>query len=279
MGQGQNGEPTVSAVIVGHSVRDELGRCLASLDEHADVAFEVIFVDNASDDGTADWLRAERPGVRLVELPENEFGAARNHALPLVRGRYTLFLDSDAALTAGALPTLVDALDRNERWGLVGPRLVYDDGELQLSARRFPPPHLPFLRRPPLERFFDDGPTVRRHLMADDDHTRTRPVVYMISACHLFRSELVDSIGLLDRRLAWGGEDIDWCLRVRDAGYDVVYVPEATVLHSYRRLSKQSPVSRSALRHLRSFAYLQRKYARRRRKLDALARELDRAAA
>ena len=278
MGDGRNGRPTVSAVVVGHSVLDELRRCLRSLDDHAGVPFEVIVVDNASDDGTADWLRAKRPDVRLVELPANEFGAARNHALPLVRGRYTLFLDSDAALTPSALPTLVAALDENERWGLVGPRLVYDDGTLQLSARRFPPPHLPFLRRPPLERFFDDGATVRRHLMADDDHTRTRPVVYLISACHLFRSELASELGPLDPALAWGGEDIDWCLRVREAGFEVVYVPEATVIHSYRRLSRKQPLSTSALKHLRSFAHLQRKYRRRRGDLERLARELDRVA-
>lgn len=279
MGDGRNGHPDVSVVVVGHSVRSEVERCLRSLDAHAGVAIETIVVDNASADDTVAWLETERPDVRLVRLDRNEFGAGRNHALPLVRGRYTLFLDSDAMLTPGALPTLVDALDRNPGWGLVGPRLVYDDGSAQPSARRFPPPYLPFLRRPPLDRFFDDGPVVRRHLMADADLSRVRPVVYLISACHLFRSELVERIGRLDPALAWGGEDVDWCLRVRDAGFEVVFVPEATVVHSYRRLSRKHPVSRAALRHLRSYAHLQRKYARRRRELDRLAGELDRRAA
>lgn len=270
------GGPDVSAVIVGHSVRAELERCLDELDRHAGVALQTIVVDNASTDGTGRWLREHRPDVELIELPRNEFGAARNHALPLVRGRYTLFLDSDAYVTPGAVPALVRALDEHPSWGLVGPRLVYEDGSLQLSARRFPPPHLPFLRRPPLDRLFEDGATVRRHLMADEDHDRTRPVVYMISACHLFRSELARRLGPLDPALAWGGEDVDWCLRVRDAGYEVVYVPEATVVHTYRRLSRAAPISRSALRHLRSFAHLQRKYARRWPELRRLARELDR---
>lgn len=262
-------------VIVGHSVLEELKACLDSIDRFAGIEVEVFFVDNASTDGTGDWVRSERPDVRLLELPHNEFGAGRNHALPLARGRYTLFLDSDAALTEGALPALVAALDEHPDWGLVGSRLVYDDGTLQLSCRRFPPPLLPVLRRPPLERFFEDGRVVRRHLMADKDYSRTSPVVYMISACHLFRTALVGRIGLLDPALAWGGEDIDWCIRVRDAGYEVVYVPGATVMHSYRRLSRKRPVSRSALRHLRSFAHLQRKYASRYRALGRLADELD----
>ena len=267
--------PEVSIIVVAHSVRTELERCFASIDRHAGMSTETILVDNASTDDTKSWVRRTHPDVNLIALPGNEFGAARNHALGRAAGRYTMFLDSDASLTTGALPAMVSALDRNPDWGLLGPKLVYEDGGLQLSCRRFPPRSLPLLRRPPLDRFFDDGRIVREHLMAEADHDRPRPVLYMISACHLFRSSLARETGPIDESLSYGWEDADWCIRIRDAGGEVVYFPEATVVHSYRRLTRRRPVSNAAWRQLLSHAHFQRKYRRRRRELIELDRELE----
>ena len=115
--------------------------------------------------------------------------------------------------------------------------------------------------------------------MADADHDAARAVVYAISACFLFRTAFVSRIGLLDPRLAWGGEDIDWCIRIRDAGGEVVYYPDAVVVHSYRRLSRKRPLSAAAMRHLRSFAWLQWKYRRRQLELHRLGHELGESAA
>lgn len=269
----------MTIVVVASSVRGELARCFEAIEQHAALDVHIVLVDNASTDGTREWVRTQYPEVELIALPRNEFGAARNRALDRLRGPYTMFLDSDAVLTPGALPAMTRALDEHPGWGLVGPRLVYDDGGLQLSARRFPPLALPLLRRPPLDRLFEDRPTVRRHLMADDPHDRARPVLYMISACHLFRTSLVRRLGRLDARLAWGWEDADWCIRVWDAGAEVVYLPEATVVHSYRRLTRRNPVSRHAWRQLRAHVHFQRKYARRRRELMRFQDELDRRAA
>ncbi|HWH06467.1 MAG TPA: glycosyltransferase [Gaiellaceae bacterium] len=278
MGEGlSEGKPAVSVVIAAHSVRAELERSLGSILEHAGVPVETIVVDNASDDGTCEWLSDAHPDVRAIRLERNEFGAARNHALPHARGRYTMFLDSDAALTPGALPAMVAALDANPGWALLAPKLVYDDGSLQLSARRYPPVALPVLRRPPLDRFFEERQTVRHHLMADADLGRTRPVLYAISACHLFRTELARTVGLIDPALWYGWEDADWCIRLRDAGGEVIYFPEATVIHSYRRLTKRAPLSRAAWRQLKAHVHFQWKYARRRRELIRLGREFDRA--
>lgn len=270
--------PAVSIVIVAHSVRHELERCLASIAAHAELACETILVDNASTDGTPEWVRDRHPDVGLVRLERNLGVAARRYGLDQARGRYAMFLDSDAALTPGALPAMVEALDAHPSWGLLGPRLVGDDGELQLSCRRWPPLLLPILRRPPLSRWLEDGPTVRRHLMADDDHGRVRPVVYVLGACQLFRMDLARIVGPPDERTFLGMDDIDWCLRIRDAGGEIVYFPDATVIHSYQRRSAQSPFSRAAWAHLRSFAALQWRYRTRRRALHELGDELDRMA-
>jgi GT2 family glycosyltransferase len=187
-----------------------------------------------------------------------------------------MFLDSDAELTEGALPKMVEAFGRNAGWGLIGPRLVDGDGELQLSARRFPPRTLPIVRRPPLSWFLEDSAMVRRHLMSDVDHTRTRPVLYVLGACQIFRTSLARKAGPFPDWIFLGPDDIEWCIRIRDAGGEVVYFPDATVIHRYQRRSAASPVSRVALRHLRSFAVFQWHYRKRRRELIRLQDELDR---
>jgi GT2 family glycosyltransferase len=171
---------------------------------------------------------------------------------------------------------MVAALDANPGWGLIGPRLVSVDGELQLSCRRYPPLALPLLRRPPLGRFFEDGRTVRRHLMSEADHSITRPVLYVLGACQLFRTSLARAAGSFDDKVFLGWDDADWCIRIRDAGGEVVYLPEATVVHAYRRLTVQRPVSGAALKQLKAHAYFQSKYLTRRRELCRLGVELDR---
>ena len=269
----------VTITVIGSSVRHELERCFASIREHAGLPVKTVYVDNGSTDDSVAWTRTTHPEVEVVELPENVGVAARDHGLRRAESPYAMFLDSDASLTPGALPAMVQAMDEHPDWGLVGPKLVGDDGELQLSARRFPPVMLPVLRRPPLGRFFEDGPTVRRHLMADEVPTAARPVLYVLGACQLFRTSLARTAGPFDDKVFLGWDDADWCIRIRDAGGEVVYLPEVTVVHSYRRLTAAAPVSGAALKQLKAHVYFQRTYARRRRQLLDLQDELDRRAA
>ncbi|MDX6605695.1 MAG: hypothetical protein QOD14_235 [Solirubrobacterales bacterium] len=268
--------PDVTIVVVAHSERDDLERCFASIREHAEVRIQTVLVDNASTDDTVSWVGANHPEVEIVELPENIGVAARPHGLERAHAPLTMFLDSDAELTAGALPAMLQAFERNPGWGLIGPRLIDGDGELQLSSRRFPPRTLPLVRRPPLSWFLDDSRMVRHHLMTDIDHTRARPVLYVLGACQIFRSALARQAGPFPDSIFLGTDDIEWCIQIRDAGGEVVYFPDATVIHRYKRRSAASPVSRVALRHLRSFAAFQWEYRKRRKELIALQDELDR---
>jgi GT2 family glycosyltransferase len=169
----------------------------------------------------------------------------------------------------------VRVLESDPRIGLVGPRLVYPDGRLQLSTRRFPPLLLPILRRPPLGRFFERRTTIRRHLMAGEPHDRTRRVEYVIGACQVFSAEAQRAAGEIDRHIWFGHDDADWCFRIRSAGYDVVYVPEAEVVHDYRRTSAGHPLSLFALRQLAAHVYFQWKWRRARRRLIEEGRRMD----
>ncbi|HJS70949.1 MAG TPA: glycosyltransferase, partial [Gaiellaceae bacterium] len=226
-------------------------------------------------DGTAEVVAEGFPKTEVVTLAANVGVAARNAGLRRARGRLRMFLDSDARLTAGALPELVAYLDAHPEVGLVGPKLVYEDGTLQLSARRFPPRLLPLMRRPPLGRLFEDSAPVRRHLMADDRHDRTREVEYVLGACQLFTAEAQAAAGEIDPRIFFGPDDVDWCLRIRRAGLQVVYHPAATVVHGYRRSSAARPASRIALRQLTAFARFQWTWRRERARLVQEGREMD----
>jgi N-acetylglucosaminyl-diphospho-decaprenol L-rhamnosyltransferase len=272
--------PDVTVIVVAHDVREEVLACLGSVEEHAaPVTAEVVLVDNASRDGTAEAVAEAFPRTEVVPLAANVGVAARNAGLRRARGRLRMFLDSDARLTAGALPELVAFMDAHPEVGLVGPRLVYEDGTLQLSARRFPPRLLPVMRRPPLGKLFEDSAAVRRHLMADDRHDLTREVEYVLGACQLFTAEAQAAAGEIDPGIFFGPDDVDWCLRIRRTGLQVVYHPAATVVHGYRRTSAAKPASRIALRQLAAFARFQWTWRRERARLVQEGHEMDARAA
>lgn len=272
--------PDLTVIIIAHDVREEVLVCLESVECHAEgLRTEVILVDNGSSDGTAEAVTEHFPSVEIVRLARNEGLPARNHGLRRASGRHRMFLDSDARLTPGALSTLVATLDESPEVGLVGPRLVYPSGELQLSCRRYPPLLLPILRRPPLVRWFEDRRTVRRHLMADEPHDRRRKVEYVLGACQVFRAESQEVAGEIDRGYWFGPDDADWCFSIREAGFDVLYVPDAEVVHDYRRSSAASPLSLMAARHLIGHLRFQAKWFRRRRRLRTEGAALDAEAA
>jgi GT2 family glycosyltransferase len=240
---------------------------------------ETVLVDNASADNTLEAVADRFPATRRIRLERNEGLAARNHGMRVARGRLRMWLDSDALLTEGALETMVGFMDEHPEVGVLGPRLIYPDGTLQLSTRRFPPLMLPFMRRPPLARFFEDGPAIQRHLMAHDPHDRVREVEYVIGACQLFREEAQAAAGEVDSWMFFGHDDADWCFRIRSAGFKVVYCPDAAVIHDYRRTSASSPLSVFALRFFWVYWRFQWKWRGQRARLKREGAAMDAAAA
>jgi GT2 family glycosyltransferase len=255
--------PDVSIVIVAWRAREDVLRCLRSIEEHARLPHQVVVVDDGSGDGTPEAVRSAHPTAEVIARPRNGgLVVGRNDALPHVRGRYVLMLDADTVLTAGAVEDLAAVLDREPATGLVGPKLVHESGELQLSCRRWPPFLLPLLRRGPYARFVDDDPPMhRRHLMKDFDHAAERPVVWVSGAAQMWRRELLGALGRYDPRISsYGGEDLDWCLRVWRAGAEVRYAPQAVVVHRLAAVTRQAPFGRKSLRALRDWYYLQLKH-------------------
>jgi N-acetylglucosaminyl-diphospho-decaprenol L-rhamnosyltransferase len=249
----------VSVIVIAHNVRDEVLEALRSVEDHrGGLAVETILVDNASTDGTIDAVATHFPRRGLCGWLGMSWARRGTTGFALPVG-YRMFLDSDARLTAGALEELVRFLRAHPGVGMVGPRLVYPDGAMQYSARRYPPLLLPLLRRPPLRRFFEEGPAVARYLMRDADLTHPREVEYLITACVLFTVEAQEATGEMDPSVPFW-EDADWCLSMRSAGYKIAYDPAAEAVHAYRRITAQRPLSADGLRHLGGFLKLRRKW-------------------
>ncbi len=229
-------EPTLSIIVITfHSIRF-VKQCLLSVRRHAaGIDHEVIVVDSASTDGTQDAVR-RFPEVRFHDIGENRgVAAARNVGLGMAKGRFLMILDVDAELRHGSLESLLRFMERNEGVGLVGPRLLYPDGVLQYSCRRFPTAATKLARRLPRR-------WVGRRLDQDEmrgwDHASPRAVDYVIGACQLVRREAWEEVGPLDDRIFYGPEDVDFCLRLWLGGWAVWYVPEAVIIHHEQRSSR-----------------------------------------
>lgn len=254
--------PVVSVVVISWKMRDLAKRMLESL--HAfvrSVDFEVIFVDNGSEDGTAEMVETLFPNTRLIRNPTNRGVApARNQAIKLARGRYVWILDADLEFVEDALGPLVELLERTEGAGIAGARLVFSDGTTQFNAKRFPSVLDLLSRRLPLVRLLDQGRGLRRHEMHDWDRNSTREVDYLIGACQLIRREVLDTVGLLDEAIFYGPEDIDFCLRARQAGFSIWWRHDVRIIHHEQRITKKNPLSFLSMKHYRGLVYFFRKH-------------------
>jgi GT2 family glycosyltransferase len=222
-----------SVVIVNYHTDEVLAECLASLAKTAGgLEVEVIVVDNGST-LAGGGFRERFPGVRLVENPGNVgFARAANQGIRLARGRHLLCLNPDTVVHEGALAAMAGHLDAHPRVGAVGARLLESDGSLQYSCRRFPGYVTIFFGRYALlTRLFPGNAGSRDYLYLDWDHRTVREVDWVSGACLMVRREVIDRVGAFDEGYFLFVEDMDWCRRIRDAGWAVVYLPDAVVTH------------------------------------------------
>jgi hypothetical protein len=223
-----------SVVIVNYNTEALLAECLASLEADAgpEAAVEVIVVDNSAT-LRASGLHKRFPWVYLVENRENVgFARASNQGLHLARGRNLLLLNPDTRLRPGAIDALIRHLDAHPEAGVVAPRLLNADGSLQYSCRRFPGLLTVFFGRYSLlTRFLPQNPVSRDYLYLDWDHAAVREVDWVSGACLMVRREVMEHVGPLDEGYFLFVEDMDWCRRIWDAGWRVVYAPQAIVTH------------------------------------------------
>jgi GT2 family glycosyltransferase len=235
----------LSIVIVAWNVREQLTDCLQSLDRCPPrEACEVFVVDNASTDGTAEAVRRGFPGVTVLANEKNcGFAAANNQGFALAHGEYVLVLNPDTIVPPRALDILCAFMDRRPEVGACGPRLLNAAGTVQPSARRFPSFRASLHRHT----VFRHLPVFRQQhhqwLMRDFRHDEERDVDQLMGAALFLRRAALDQVGGMDERFFMYYEEVDLCYRLRQAGWRIVFVPEATITHLGGESSRQAPVA------------------------------------
>lgn len=221
----------VSVVIVSWNARDYLIGCLMSLYETAPEETEVIVVDNGSADGSADAVEELFPEATLIRSDENlGFAKATNAGIMASKGRYICLVNSDIAVLDGCIQRLKACLDANCDAGIAGPTVLNPDMTLQPTLRRFPSVSGAVLSAVGLD---------RKNYLRHDRTTEAEAV----SGCFMMaRRAAVEEAGLLDERFFFYAEDKDWCRRIANAGWKIVYCPEARAVHYGGQSSSQAPV-------------------------------------
>jgi N-acetylglucosaminyl-diphospho-decaprenol L-rhamnosyltransferase len=240
--------PRLSIIIVSYNSRRDLDACLASLARNRpSVDHEIVVVDNASTDGTAEAIRARWPGVRVLDAGGNlGFAAANNIGIRHTFGELVLLLNPDTIVPPGAIDALVAVLDRHPEAAAAGPRLMDAEGRAELSFGRMISP-LAELR----QKLLVAG---HQHRLPGISHyveratRRQRDVHWVSGACLLVRRRDAEAVGLFDERYFIYTEDVDFCAALRAHGRRVLFTPDAEITHLRGR-------SAAGARHATARAY------------------------
>ena len=218
----------LSIIIVNHNTKDLLRDCLASLREHlARPVCEVFVVDNGSKDGSTAMVRQELPWVELIENTGNlGFARANNQAIRRASGSFVLLLNSDTIINKGAIEGLLETMQSDPSIGVAGLQLLNGDGSLQNSIYNFPSLLTELTNKSLLRRLFPN-----RYRGKEQRILQPIEVDGIIGSCMLVRKEAIKEIGLLDEDYFFFFEETDWCLRMRRAGWKVIFDPRYTIFH------------------------------------------------
>ncbi len=239
----------ISAIILTWNSAHYIDRCLQSLindARSANLEIEIFVIDGGSTDETLEilcQLAEQTPMLQVIKLGKNlGTTASRNIALKKARGEYLLILDSDTEVLPGSLKTLFDVIESEPRVGIAAPRLLYPDGSVQPSCKRFPTALLKVSKFLPFAwlRKLGERAELYPNEIYSANFVKTLRVDHCISAFWLVRREAMLEVGLLDERIFYAPEDVDYCLRMWLSGWEVLYVPSAQVVHHTQRVSYKS---------------------------------------
>jgi GT2 family glycosyltransferase len=249
--------PSLAVVILNYNRADLLAACLESIYTHPTrCTLTVWVVDNNSPDDSVAMVRDRFPQACLVVSPHNGgYAYGNNLALRRIVSEdahatdYTLLLNNDTIVPAGAFDGLIDYLEAHDDVGVVGPKLLLPDGTLDRACRRsFPSPEVSFYRMTGLARLFPRSPRFGRYNLTYLDPDVETDVDAVVGACMLLRTSVIREVGLLDEQFFMYGEDLDWAYRIKQYGWRIVYHPAVIVWHHKRAAS-----TRHAIPSLRAF--------------------------
>ncbi|RPI81050.1 MAG: glycosyltransferase family 2 protein [Chloroflexi bacterium] len=232
--RGSLGEVDLSICIVSYRSRQLLRECLCSIDSNPPAGeYEVIVVENDSQDGTLEMLAEEFPRVRVFPLSEHGgYTAPMNYALHRAKGRYLIQLNPDTLILPQALSRLIFFMDAHPAVGICTPKVLNRDGSLQQQCRRSSArPWDVITYFSGLAKRFPKDPRFGRYLMSYKDENETHLVEAVSGSCMMIRQEVIEQIGYLDEQFYAYQEDTDFCVRAGLAGWQLYYYPEAQIIH------------------------------------------------
>ena len=235
----------LSIIIVNYNVKEFLQNLLHSIDKAAqNISHEIIIVDNASDDGSIEFLQQKFPKVKLIINKENlGFGKANNIGMKAAKGKYLLLLNPDTLLSENLLHEMITFLDRTPEAGMTGCKILNPDGTLQLACRRsFPGPWTSFCKVTGLSTLFPKSKLFARYNLTYLDENQTYEVDAISGSFMMMRREVYEKTGGFDEDFFMYGEDLDLCYRIQKEGYKVFYVHSAQIIHYKGESTKRSSI-------------------------------------
>jgi len=247
----------ISLITVCTNEKELLKKCLRSIYRNkTSYAFEVIVVDNASTDGTNDYIKKTYPNIRLIiQKKRRGFAKNNNYALKKAKGDYILLLNPDTELHINTLEALTSFMKITPDAGICGPKLLFPDGTLQYSCRRFPTWKSVLARRTPFRNILQHTFLNKTHILYEKSHNKLCTVDWILGACFMIRKNVIHDIGILDPQYYLYVDDIDYCLRAWQNGWKVYYVPTVTVVHHHKAESDKNFISSASYQHFKSMIY------------------------
>ena len=239
----------VSVVIVTYNALPWIEQCLESV-----ARYDAIVVDNGSRDGTVAFVRERFPAVRVLEQENRGLAAGWNAGIKATTGTYVLILNADAWAVGDAVARLVSFAEAHPRAAVVGPRLSHPDGRLQPSVRAFPTPWRIATEYLFLRKLAPRTRTLNAFYAGGFDHATVTTADFVMGACMLVRSAAIAEVGLLDEDFFLFSEETDWCYRFIHAGWEVLFTPDAEVVHVSGAVHGGRMFKESARGHLRFLA-------------------------
>ncbi len=230
----------VTFVIVNWNNADLLRNCLASIYETvSNYTFSVVVVDNASSDNSISIVKSFFPSVKIISNNSNlGFARAVNKGIACANGRYVVLLNTDAILTKNAIDRLISFMDKNTDTAVCGGRLIYPDGRKQHSFDNFPSLITELTNKSLLRKMFP-----QKYPGKYRDYSEPLEVDSIIGACFVIRKECMDRVGMLDEDFYFFLEETDLCFRMKLAGYRIVHVPSAEIVHLQGKSAAKVPVA------------------------------------
>lgn len=223
----------VSIVVVAWNVRELLYNCLKSVYEQTKgIEFEVIYVDNASKDGSVEIVKKEFPEVKIIENERNEgFIKASNQGIEISKGRYVLLLNSDTLILDNAIAKMVKFADSHPRSAVVGCKVLTSNKTLQETCFMYPSVLNMLISTTYFYKIFPKSRFFGREFITWWDYNDAREVEAICGVCSLVRKEAVEQVGLMDELYFVYGDDPDWCYRFRKNGWQIFFTPDAQIIH------------------------------------------------